>query len=216
MMKRNSAIGLALAGLLLGRQAIAQTGSGSSGSSGTSHDTPTPSMGSGTGSTSGTGSSGTSSGMSTGKSSETGSTMGSTSADQHHKAITGTVEKLDKSKHELTLSGTDKKLKLDSKTSVMKNGEHATLDDVKEGDQVRASYSGSADHPTVTRIDVMPGTGSGSSSGMSEHPGAAGAPTHGSTSDTGQTGEKAGSHTGSSSGTTGSGSSDTSGSTKGQ
>jgi hypothetical protein len=82
----------------------------------------------------------------------TGSTMGSTAGASQ---VTGKVDKVDQTKNELSL-----KVKVDPSTQVMKNGKTATLSDIKEGDQVRASFSGSQ----VQRIDVMSATPGG------EHP----------------------------------------------
>ncbi len=72
------------------------------------------------------------------------------------------MDKLDKSKNQLSLQ-----LKVSDSTQVMKNGQPASLSDIKEGDQVRASFS-----PTgqVDRIDVMGSGSSGSSPGSSSSP----------------------------------------------
>jgi Cu/Ag efflux protein CusF len=98
--------------------------------------------------------------------------------------ITGKVEKYDKAKKELSL-----RLKVSDDTQVMKDGQRASLSDIKEGDQVRASFTGSGENLQVQRIDVVssgakggtlspgapsgaPGGGStGGSSGSSEPPG---------------------------------------------
>jgi hypothetical protein len=86
--------------------------------------------------------------------------------------VTGKVDKLDRSSNQLSLQ-----LKVSDSTHVMKNGQPASLSDIKEGDQVRASFS-----PTgqVDRIDVMSsGTGSsspGSSGGAMGGPSGAGSP----------------------------------------
>jgi hypothetical protein len=102
--------------------------------------------------------------------------------------VTGKVDKLDKSKNQLSLQ-----LKVSESTQVMKNGQTASLSDIKEGDQVRASFSSSGQ---VERIDVM-SSGSGSS-GSSSSP-SSGSPSSGSSSGS------SGSSPGSSSGTSGSG-----------
>jgi hypothetical protein len=98
--------------------------------------------------------------------------------------VTGKVDKLDKSKNQLSLQ-----LKVSESTQVMKNGQTASLSDIKEGDQVRASFSSSGQ---VERIDVM-SSGSGSS-------GSSSSPSSGSSS-----GSSGSSSPGSSSGTSGSG-----------
>ena len=59
--------------------------------------------------------------------------------------LTGMVEKFDCRAKELTLQNSDKKLKVTDSTRVMKDGQSASLSDIKEGDQVRASFSGSGD-----------------------------------------------------------------------
>jgi hypothetical protein len=68
--------------------------------------------------------------------------------------VTGRVEKIDES----SIQVAGKQLKIDSSTSVSKGGIGATLADVKEGDEVRASLSGSGDPRKAERIEVMPGT----------------------------------------------------------
>jgi len=95
------------------------------------------------------GAEGTSSGGSTmGESS--GASAGSATAN----ALQGKVEKLDRTKNTMTLSGSDKILRIDASTMVMKNGVKATIDDVKEGDEVRASYLGSGTTVKVKSLEV--------------------------------------------------------------
>jgi hypothetical protein len=84
--------------------------------------------------------------------------------------VTGKVDKLDKSKNQLSLQ-----LKVSDSTQVMKNGQTATLSDIKEGDQIRASFSSTGQ---VERIDVM-GSGSSGSTGSSS-PGSSGSSSGGS------------------------------------
>jgi hypothetical protein len=85
-------------------------------------------------------------------------------------ALTGKVEQFDRSTNELTVAGSDQKLKIDSSTKVMRDGSRASIDDIKEGDQVRASYSGSGDTLQVRSLDITsPGaTGDTGSSGESK------------------------------------------------
>jgi hypothetical protein len=83
-------------------------------------------------------------------SSETAQTGSTASAYE----VTGRVEKID----EASIQVAGKQLKIDSSTSVSKGGIGATLADVKEGDEVRASLSGSGDPPKAERIEVMPAT----------------------------------------------------------
>jgi len=101
--------------------------------------------------------------MGTGSSS-TGSTA-DPAATAEGNSLQGKVEKFDRSKNTLTLSGTDKTIKLDSSTKVMKDGSSATLDDIKEGDQVRASYSGSGNTVKAQSVDITSAGMGGSPSG---------------------------------------------------
>jgi Cu/Ag efflux protein CusF len=139
------------------RDATLGTGSGSMGSTGSAESTPgaagttDPSMGS-------TGSS------STMGSAEHHAAMGSTGQNQ----VTGKVDKIDKSNNELTLS-----LKVSDSTQVKKDGQTASLTDIKEGDQVRASFSGSGESLQVTEIEVM-SSGAAGSTGTSSDPGTSG------------------------------------------
>ncbi|HEX9049540.1 MAG TPA: hypothetical protein VF841_03320 [Anaeromyxobacter sp.] len=103
-----------------------------------------------------------------------GSSMGS-SATAGSNEVTGKVQKFDKKNNELSL-----KLKLSPSTQVTKDGQTASLSDIKEGDEVRASFSGSE----VTQIEVMPKGSSGSSM---KHSGSSGS------SDTGSSGSSSGS-----------------------
>ncbi len=81
-----------------------------------------------------------------------GSTYGSTTSSQMGTSseVTAKVDKFDQTKKELTL-----RLPVSDDTQVTKDGKRATLSDIKEGDQVRASFSGSGDQIKVNRIDVM-------------------------------------------------------------
>ena len=92
------------------------------------------------------------------------------------KSLQGKVEKFDRAENTLTLSGTDKKLKVDSSTQVMKEGARASLEDIKEGDQVRASYSGTGETVNAQTIDIVPsgsmGTGTPGTTEPSPSPGA--------------------------------------------
>ncbi|HSD19727.1 MAG TPA: hypothetical protein VLC54_06810 [Anaeromyxobacter sp.] len=121
--------------------------------------------------------------------------------------LTGTVEKFDRESKELTLQNSDKKLKVSDSTRVMKDGQSASLSDIKEGDQVRASYSGSGDTLQVSRIDVMTSGSTGMGTGTGMGAGSTGTGSTGSAGSSGSTGTT-GTDTGSTgSGTTGSGSS---------
>ena len=65
--------------------------------------------------------------------------------------ITGRVESVDESNIEIA----GRTFKVDASTSVRKGGVGATLEDIKEGDEVRASLSGTDDAAKAVRIDVM-------------------------------------------------------------
>ena len=65
--------------------------------------------------------------------------------------LTGKVQKIDHEKQTLTLE--DKELKLTDTTTIMKDGQPASHADIKEGDEVRASFSG--DTLEVRSIDLM-------------------------------------------------------------
>lgn len=175
MKKMAWGFGLAAALALLAGQARAQSsGATGTGTSGTSSDTTGTNRGTSgsSGNTSDTsrdtsgsmGSGSTSSGASASTDQSTSSTSG------HFDALSGKVQRFDRSKNELTLSGSDRKLKLDSTTKVMRDGARASIDDIKEGDQVRASFSGSGDTLEVKSLDITSegATGSGAEPSKSE------------------------------------------------
>jgi hypothetical protein len=83
-----------------------------------------------------------------------GSTAGGSAAASGQSQVTGKVEKVDQSKKELSL-----RLKVGDTTQVMKDGKTASLSDIKEGDQVRASFDATGE---PVRIEVTSGSGSGS------------------------------------------------------
>jgi Cu/Ag efflux protein CusF len=101
--------------------------------------------------------------------------MGTMSQNQ----VTGKVDKFDQMNKELTLS-----LKVSDSTQVTKDGQPASLTDIKEGDQVRASFSGSGESLQVTEIEVI---GAGST-GTSSDPGTSGSTDPSGTSGSGSTG----------------------------
>jgi hypothetical protein len=86
----------------------------------------------------------------------------SSGTSQAGKQLAGRIDRIDRSTNTLTLDG--RMLKMDSSTEVTKDGSRATLSDVKEGDQVRASFSGSGDTLNAQRIEVMSSEATGSSS----------------------------------------------------
>lgn len=65
--------------------------------------------------------------------------------------ITGRVDSIEASRIEIA----GKTLAIDSSTSITKGGVGASLEDIKEGDEVRATMSGSGDPPKAARIEVM-------------------------------------------------------------
>jgi hypothetical protein len=109
-----------------------------------------------TGGTAGSDYGGTGAGSAGMGSTSSGTSSSQTSSPAATKILQGKVEKFDRTDNTLTLSGTDKKLKVDSSTQVMKQGERASFEDIQEGDQVRASYSGSGETVNAKRIDIMP------------------------------------------------------------
>ncbi len=130
-------------------------------------------------------------GKSTAGSSQDTSTMGQygstkgTHAGMTQNEVTGKVDKFDQAKKELTL-----RLPVSDDTQVTKDGKRATLSDIKEGDQVRASFSGSGDQLKVNRIDVMSAGGAGKP-GELPSTGATGTES-GSSTDTGSPGTRGG------------------------
>ncbi len=79
--------------------------------------------------------------------------------------VIGTIEQFDRVTRTLKLASSDKTLKLTDDTEVFKDGEKRSPGDVMEGDQVRASCSGSGDTLQVERLEVTGGTAGGSPSG---------------------------------------------------
>ena len=92
------------------------------------------------------------------------------SEDTQPKTVTGTIEKIDRNHNTVTLDTYDKQLKLGRETRVSKGGAKISASDLREGDEIRASYAApSSDTYDVTNIQVLPaGKGTGASgSGMS-------------------------------------------------
>jgi hypothetical protein len=158
---KGNIVGLGVASLLVALPAAAQYSSGGS-SGGSSKGSSGSSESSGS---MGTGSSGSSSGS-----------MGTESPTKQ--SVTGTVDKVDPSSNQLSImpkvdssmqqmQQDHVRLKTSSSTEVTKDGQKATLSDVKEGDQVRASLSPSG---TVQRIDVVSSGSSGSKAGSGTSP----------------------------------------------
>jgi hypothetical protein len=75
-------------------------------------------------------------------STDTSGATASSGTSSSAKEVHGSVERFDRSSNTLTVAG--QPLKLDSSTEVLKDGSRASLNDIKEGDQIRASFSGPA------------------------------------------------------------------------
>ena len=194
----SSIAGLGVAGLLVVGTAYAQSGSTSG-----SQTTDPSQSGSASGSSTSTGSSSSTMGTGSGGSATEQHAMGSKNE------LTGTVEKFDRETKELRLQNSEKKLKVSESTRVMKDGQTASLSDIKEGDQVRASFSGSGDTLMVSRIDLMTAGSTGMGTGSTGTTGTGSTGSGSTGTDTGSTGTgSTGTDTGST-GTTGSGSSGT-------
>jgi Domain of unknown function (DUF5666) len=97
--------------------------------------------------------------------------------------LTGRVAKIDRSRNTIEVGG--KTLKIDSTTELTKDGTRAGFQDIKEGDQVRASYAGSGKPLHAQRLEV---TSSSSDKDTSKSTGS----TRGSDTGTGSTGSSPG------------------------
>jgi hypothetical protein len=132
----------------------------------TSSDTPSGARGSGMG--------GTSTGARPGE--VTGAAPAgeaAATASQQRNQVTGKVEKFDRGTRTLSLANSDKTLKLTDDTEVMKDGQKVSPGQIMEGDEVRASYSGSGDTLRVDRLEVMT---SASTGGTTPGPSKSGSP----------------------------------------
>jgi hypothetical protein len=131
--------------------------------------------------------------------------------------VSGRIEAIDRANRTLTIANSEKPLKLTDDTEVIRNGEKSSPGDLMEGDEVRASFSGSGDNLQVTRVEVIgtgtPESGGAKGSGMGgTSTGARPGETTGGTSNQ-PTGSPSGTSTGKESGasSTGGGSPDTTG-----
>jgi hypothetical protein len=79
--------------------------------------------------------------------------------------LSGKVEKYDREKRTLSLSDSDKELKLTDDTEVTKDGSRVSPGQIMEGDEVRASLSGSGEAVRIEIGSTQGGTGAGSTSG---------------------------------------------------
>jgi hypothetical protein len=79
------------------------------------------------------------------------------------KEIQGRVERLERD-NTLRIAGTEsvglafQPLQIEPSTEVMQDGKKVSPNDIQEGDEVRASFSGSGDDVRVERIDILPRT----------------------------------------------------------
>lgn len=71
--------------------------------------------------------------------------------------VSGTVKEVDARSKAITLVESNGTVTVTGETEIVKDGQRASLSDVREGDEVRASYSESGGSPQVTRIDVVGG-----------------------------------------------------------
>jgi colicin import membrane protein len=181
--------GLGIAGLLLAVPAARATDEAKHGSTATGQSSDHPSSasdkaGSDKGSEArGSGQAGSSTGARPGEVTGAPSAAGGTSEREQHaataadKEISGKVEKYDRESRTLSLSSSDTKLKITDDTQVMKDGDRISPGQIMEGDDVRASYSGTGDTVEVVRVEIVatsaapagagaaPGSTSGPSSG---------------------------------------------------
>lgn len=83
--------------------------------------------------------------------------------------LSGKVETYDRANRTLSLANSDKLLRVTDDTQVFKGGDRVSPGQIMEGDEVRASFTGSGDTLEVVRIDVTAGApaSSGSGSGKS-------------------------------------------------
>jgi hypothetical protein len=79
--------------------------------------------------------------------------------------LSGKVEKYDRAARTLSIVDSDKQLKVTDDTQVFKGGDRVSPGQIMEGDEVRASFTGSGDTLEAVRIDVSgaPASGAGSS-----------------------------------------------------
>jgi len=120
--------------------------------------------------------------------------------------IQGRVQNFDRSNNTLTLSGSDKPLHVDSSTVILKDGGNASVGDIKEGDQIRASFANQAGETLqVQRLEVMTKPAAGAATGTTGSSDLGGGSTGSATQPSGTvSGSSSSAGTGSSIGTSGS------------
>jgi hypothetical protein len=163
-MKRTGSkvVGVSVAGLLFATPSALATEEARKGS--TASDQSSGSASSGGSEARGSGQAGESTGARPGEVTGSAETSGGTSAKERRAAaaaeneISGTVESYDREKRTLSLSSSEKKLKLTDDTQVLKDGARVPVGQLMEGDEVRASFSGSGDEVEVAVIEITPGS----------------------------------------------------------
>jgi Cu/Ag efflux protein CusF len=153
-------IGMAAAGLVGVTTARAEQQSSTTDKSTATTSSPTQTQKPGDSSMSQTPSSSSQTSTSPAPSSGTGATSSASSSGTGTTAsasseLSGVVKKVDKDKNSLKISSTtggEQELKLAKSATIMRDGNQAGLDQIKEGDQVRASFDASGSN--VSKIDV--------------------------------------------------------------
>lgn len=138
-----------------------QTGSTTAGSSSAQEHTDPGTKGEsgkkGTGAR-GSGMGGTSTGARPGEVTGAGTEPGASQATRAGvQEVTGKIEEFDRQGRILTIENSQQKLTLTDDTQVLKDGEPASIGDLMEGDEVRASFSAPASGDTVEveRVEVL-------------------------------------------------------------
>jgi hypothetical protein len=85
--------------------------------------------------------------------------------------VSGKVEKYDRQNRTLTLQDSEKKLKVTDDTQVTRDGARVSPGQLMEGDEVRASYSGSGDVVEVMVIEITSSPAATGSSAAPSSPG---------------------------------------------
>jgi hypothetical protein len=96
-----------------------------------------------------------------------GSGQAGTSTGARPAEVSGKVERYDRQNRTLTLQDSEKKLKVTDDTQVTRDGTRVSPGQIMEGDEVRASYSGSGDVVELTVIEI---TSSPAATGSSAAP----------------------------------------------
>ena len=153
-------IGMAAAGLVGVTTARAEQQTSTTDKSTATTSSPTQTQKSGDSSMSQTPSSSSQTSTSPAASSGTGATASASSSgtgatSSASRELSGVVKKIDKDKHSLKISsstGSEQELKVADSATITRDGSQAGLDQIKEGDQVRASFNASGSN--VSKIEV--------------------------------------------------------------